>query len=175
MSKTMEFWRKFVDDHPETGHKGINPDRVDELPSESFFRHFAKDLDFSGFDTSYETYDGEQKTQHVSVVFDADADFQYFVVTGSTHDGTLYFTYEQIERAVQMIVQAVTYYEPRGSHPNGSHITYTVGNFIIITEIGNYGTDEKPWLCQKDTILLPVKYEVEKWEWPTPQVEYEKA
>lgn len=160
-SGSMRFWHGFVMDHPDTGHANIDPECIHELSSEPFFRHFAKEFDLSGFDVSYEMEGGELKTQHVSVIFDDDADFQYFVPACSTHDGTLFFTYELIETVVAKVVQACTYYEPCGSPPNGSNITYTVGNFIIVTEFGDYGTDEKPWLHQKDTVLLPVMYEVE--------------
>lgn len=163
MSGSMVFWKNFVNVHPETGHKGINPECVQEVSAEKFFRGFAKEFDFSGFnDVEYDTYSGEHKKQHIKVVFDPDADFHYFDMSASVHDGTLYFVYQNIENVVKKVVAGGTYYKLSGSPKTGSFITYTVGNFIVINETGNFGSPKKPWLHEKTTVLLPIKYEVQK-------------
>lgn len=164
MSKTMEFWRRYIEEHPETGYKDIDSKCIDEMDSKSIFlnclvRH-GYDIEVLDHADIKLELKGQHAT-HISVVFDMDADFQYFVISRSTHDGTLSFTISRIVWVISQILNGTTYYEPCGKPLEGSHITYTIGNFIVITETGDFGTNEKPWLHQRDTILLPVKYEVE--------------
>ena len=162
MSNSMSFWKDFVKKHPDTGHSNIPDNAVYERKSEPFFRGFEKELDFNGFDVEYDCYSGKHKKQHVVIKFDPEAEYDTVCAEISVHDGTLYFTYELIEKVIKHFSSANVYTWQKGSPESGSNITYTVGDFIIINESGSYGTAEKPWLREKTTVVLPFKYDVEK-------------
>ena len=41
-------------------------------------------------------------------------------------------------------------------------VKYTVGNFILNEEYGDFGTGEKPWMRSRFTAMLPIKCEFKK-------------
>ena len=49
-----------------------------------------------------------------------------------------------------------SYYAGLKEPEYGDTIEFTIGNLILLTEHGDFGTEEKPWLRERNTILLPV-------------------
>lgn len=60
-------------------------------------------------------------------------------------DGTLYFTYGAI-RDVILNALSLAYDENKA---------VILGDVLISSETGNFGTKEKPWLCDKTVVRLP--------------------
>lgn len=97
----------------------------------------------------------------VIIVYDPDADFQYFTNVSSTHDGTLIFVYDDMSACLNRVLQLETYYLPVGApkNINGAEIYYTIGNFVVCNEYGEqFATEEKPWMLERTTVMLPIKY-----------------
>ena len=97
----------------------------------------------------------------VFVSYDPDADFQYFTISTSVHDGTLLFVLDNARSCLDKIFQLETCYAPIGvpKNLNGAELHYTVGNFVVINEYGEqFATKEKPWMLERTTVMLPIKY-----------------
>lgn len=60
-------------------------------------------------------------------------------------DGTLYFTYEAIK---DVILNALSLAYDKNK-------TVILGDVLISSEAGSFGTKEKPWLCDKTIVRLP--------------------
>lgn len=60
-------------------------------------------------------------------------------------DGTLYFTYEAIK---DIILNALSLAYDKNK-------TVILGDVLISSETGSFGTKEKPWLCDKTIVRLP--------------------
>lgn len=98
------------------------------------------------------------------IVFDPDADFEYFTMESCSCDGTLLFMNELMEDVLSKIFGVRTYNTqtiPTGALENiwNYDIKYTVGNFVLNNENGKFGTEEKPWMQSRFTAMLPIKCE----------------
>lgn len=104
---------------------------------------------------------GKKVNLNMEVCFDENADFDYFTSETCVHDGTLYFVLECVDRCINKVLCATTYdTRLRRKIINGCTIKYTVGNFVVSNEHGNFGSEAKPWLNSRTTVLLPLKQEV---------------
>ena len=70
-----------------------------------------------GADTQHIKYDPDMKKG------------QYFIITGSTHDGTLAFTYQSLQKMLARLLNMQTHYKPETpeSWTTVKQINYTVG------------------------------------------------
>lgn len=104
---------------------------------------------------------GDGITVSVEIYYNPNADFQYFTSYSATTDGTMIFDLDAMKKLCDMVVFCETYFKEAGAPHNGSHITYTVGDFVVIREYGKeFATKEKPWLRERLTVMLPIRYEV---------------
>lgn len=95
-----------------------------------------------------------------NVVYDPDADFEYFTSESSVHDGTLLFEVELIREVVARVAMGYTYYIPKGIPKN--KLKYTIGNIIVLNEYeesADWIPQNKPWMHQRTTVCLPLKTE----------------
>lgn len=104
---------------------------------------------------------GDEIDFYVKIVFDPDGDFDYFISDSHINDGTLLFAYESVDKIVNRVLSLTTYDGSQDAPLNGHTINWTIGNFVWLCEYdGDWEKPkEKPWLLQRDTILLPLKYE----------------
>lgn len=126
------------------------------MDSESLFDehlHGCRTLKVSGKDINNNYIEFE-----VNIKFSSDDDFDYFSSDSCIHDGTLMFVKDCCDRVISKICTGNTY--PLVGLPprNGSKIEYTVGRFVVLNEYGEFGTEEKPWLRERTTVILPIKY-----------------
>lgn len=100
---------------------------------------------------------GEKVRFNVKILFDCDAEFDYFTSESIIHDGTLAFITEAMNRCAQRVCRCETYY--KDSQPaSRDNIEYTVGNFVILNEYdGDFVQSDKPWMRERTTVLLPIK------------------
>ena len=89
------------------------------------------------------------------------AKFEYFSSDCCTHDGTLLFEFETINNILKSIMSSTTY--NKATVPNDYEenfwkydINYIIGDIIVNTMHGDFGTPEKPWLHSKTTTIIPI-------------------
>lgn len=87
-------------------------------------------------------------------------DFDFFISESFLSDGTFSFKLDAIRKLANGIIFAERYNKEVGKPENGDELTYTFGNFVVLNELDDYKfrTKERPWLKERTTILLPVKY-----------------
>ena len=99
---------------------------------------------------------------NVNISFDPDGDFQYFTTEVAATDGTLIFVYQLMNNCINKVIAGQTYYGPSGPYGDKDTISYTVGNFIIISEVDDkFAPKDKPWCTNRVTVMLPLKYQKE--------------
>lgn len=113
--------------------------------------------------------DGKEVTGDiiVNILYDENANFEYFTMERCICDGTLIFIDELIQKVFLKVMQIQTVNNekvPDGFNENPFiyELVYTVGNFVICDEYGDFGTEEKPWLKSRFTVMLPIKFDVIK-------------
>ena len=100
--------------------------------------------------------DGSKGVINIELVLNADADFQYFTSESFVSDGSLAFITDASEKLISRVLGGRSYYADLKKPEDGETIEFTIGNLVLLTEHGNFGTEEKPWLTERNTILLPV-------------------
>lgn len=100
--------------------------------------------------------DGNNGVINIELVLNADADFQYFTSESFVSDGSLIFITDASEKLISRVLGGRSYYANLKKPEDGDTIEFTIGNLILLTEHGDFGTEEKPWLTERNTVLLPV-------------------
>lgn len=77
------------------------------------------------------------------------------------NDGTLIFTMQLYEQILNRILQGEIYYKetaPDGYIDNAwdYDVQYTVGDFCLMNEYGDWDIPDKPWMKSKDTVCIPL-------------------
>lgn len=105
----------------------------------------------------------------VNILYDENAKskFESFIMERCTCDGTLIFMDELIQKVFLKLMQIQTINNEKvpddfNENPFIYEILYTVGNFVICDEYGDFGTEEKPWLKSRFTVMLPIKFDIIK-------------
>ena len=93
--------------------------------------------------------------------YNPNADFQYFTSIQFVHDGTLLFISYGVQELINRIYSAATYNKLIGEPQKNKIASYIYGNSIILNEYGAFGTENKPWLSERTTILIPIEYHLE--------------
>lgn len=101
------------------------------------------------------------------LTYNPDADFDYFTTESCVCDGTLVFMTELIEKLLKKIGSLNTYYVPAFEGiPEEEFcnykLHYEVGDFIMNSHIIEPPNKDKPWMCDRFTVMLPIKFTVEK-------------
>lgn len=92
----------------------------------------------------------------ISVQYDPNAQFEYFISSSSRHDGSLLFELETIKTVAEKICSGNSYFAH--VQPLSDQKTYIIGDLILLNEYGKeFSTEEKPWMQQRTTVCLPVK------------------
>ena len=112
--------------------------------------------------------DGLKIADNVKVIYNPEADFDYFTNYQCRNDGTLLFKHQAQQEVLLNVMNLKThctskvpddFVENFGDYD----VTYTIGNIVSVCEHSDeFGTKEKPWMKQRDTAMLPIKFEVKK-------------
>ncbi|MBQ9657252.1 MAG: hypothetical protein IJV31_00615 [Clostridia bacterium] len=106
--------------------------------------------------------DGSLNSCDIKIKIDKDGDFQYCVSDSCLSDGTLLHLQMLLDNIYRKIIWGQSFYAPLGVPENPSLISYTVGNYVVLTEYNKkFAPESKPWLTERITIMLPVKVEFE--------------
>lgn len=101
------------------------------------------------------------------LTYNPDADFNYFTTESCTCDGTLLFMADLMREILEKIRALNTCYAPAFKDINEEDLCnykfhYEVGDFVINSHIIEPPNEDKPWLCDRFTVMLPIKFTVEK-------------
>ena len=170
---------KFVKKSIESGmYKNVKIDDFDTM-KEIEFIHFLKSFfklneEIIRFDDGILKYSHELKGGgliNASIVHDEDGDFQYFIAEEYICDGTTSFHFSLYEEMLDRLYYLKTFLKKSApkdleANPWKYDINYTVGNFVLCSKYSDeFSTEEKPWLKERVTVMLPVRSEfVEKGE-----------
>ena len=100
----------------------------------------------------------------VKIIYNPDAEYDYFTMQSCSSDGTYAHLYELMEICVENIINLKTYFKnvkvPKDL--SGHTIIYTIGDFVLASEIDReeFKTEDKPWLDCRFTAMLPIKFEI---------------
>ena len=103
------------------------------------------------------------------LTYSPDAEFNYFITESCVCDGTLIFMNELMANILKKIGQLQTCYVPALEEisleeiNNGGYIIhYEIGDFVANSCIIEPPHKDKPWMCDRFTMMLPVKFTIEK-------------
>lgn len=149
MSKSFDFALSVANDKERSCFYGRNFENATEMDADSFFNQYVST------DRHFHSYFVD-----VDVEFDPESDFDYCVTNSYLSDGTLLNSFQTIGECFLRIIKGETFYKPKGAWKQGSQIKYVCGNIIYLVEHGKFGTEEKPWLSERISVMVPVKYDV---------------
>lgn len=158
MSKSLEFCKNIATDPARSSYSD---------------RDWRKAIEFYDTEAIFDKYlhgnrsftlkgesDGIKISIDVDFLFDNNIDFDYFTSDSCIHDGTLLFVGELINKCARKVCNLETYYKPLGEPQDRDVLKYNIGNFVILNEYnGDFVPNDKPWLCERTTVLLPIKVE----------------
>ena len=111
----------------------------------------------------------DDKIEIGKLIYNPDAEFDYFSMERCRSDGTLLFAIEQQTELISKIILLKTVFAPKApditsvEQLKDYRFKYTIGDFVFIDEYSkDFGTEEKPWLMSRFTTLLPIRFDVEK-------------
>ena len=101
------------------------------------------------------------------LTYEPDAEFNYFITETCVCDGTLMFMNKLMTRILQKIGQLKTCYAPAvveitSDNVNDYILHYHVGDFVANSYIVEPPYKDKLWMCDRFTVMLPVKFTIEK-------------
>lgn len=103
----------------------------------------------------------------VYITYDENADFEYFTMERCVCDGTLVFMADLMKDCFNKVISYQTCNVKKlpsdfQKEPFKYEISYTVGNFVCCEEFGDFGTEEKPWMKSRFTVMLPIKFDIKE-------------
>ena len=151
MSKSLEFCKKTALNPERSSYYELNPEKFHEFNTIDFLKYHAKG-NFQ-LDKQYQLGD-----YNIIVNYDADTNFDYFTSDSCICDGTIWFVIELMAKCLNKVINLQTYYSSLGTPPIGATVNITIGNFVIANDINRkYATEEKPYLTDKEVVMLPIK------------------
>lgn len=158
MSNSLEFCKRIAQNPARSTYSDREwSNAIEKLDTKLLFDEILNG-DYKYRCTSY--VDHDRLEFDIEIEFNTDADFDYFTSETIIHDGSLCFAIELMNRCVHNVVCGRTYNKNIGEPERGNHIKYTVGNFVFLNEYdGDWVPSDKPWMRERVTVLLPLKYE----------------
>lgn len=156
MSNSLEFCKRIAQDPARSTYSDREwSNAIEKLDTKLLFDEILNG-DYKYRCTSY--VDHDRLEFDIEIELNADADFDYFTSDTIIHDGSLCFAPQLV--CVQNVVRGWTYNKNIGEPERGDRIKYTVGNFVFLNEYdGDWVPADKPWMRERVTVLLPLKYE----------------
>lgn len=161
MSKSLDFCKETASDPKRSLIYDRNLEGAIEFDSLHIFDKFLNGC--RNFQINTSDIDGNNIQINIDLSISPDADFTYFTLCESIHDGTLIFVDELLNNCAYKILSCQTYDKNKPAPENGDTIHYTVGNFVVLMEYDKDGTlfapQDKKWMSERTTVLLPIIYE----------------
>ena len=102
----------------------------------------------------------------IKYIYNPDSDFNSFVSSASTHDGTLLFVFENIYNCIHDLIYLI--FREFGERCNapvgkGDRAEVIFGDITIANaNKPEFGTPEKPWRTQRTIVVIPTKLVVKR-------------
>lgn len=100
----------------------------------------------------------------VNVIYDPNADFEYFTMERCCCDGAIMYYIDLAEKVLSKVLHLKTCNKNKipsdWKDINACQFTYTIGNFVLADEHGDeFATEEKPWMKSRFNVFLPIKFD----------------
>lgn len=96
--------------------------------------------------------------QRAHITYDPNVEPQYRIVRGSSHDGTLLFTDENLDRALEPLVNMQSYFAPEPPDPASlARMEYVIGDIEVTSEFGLVDLPAGRFPGVKETVTIPVR------------------
>lgn len=159
---------EYIKNRIATGETGLTNIDFDDL-SETSFKDIFKQMYQHDFpDCNKVEIKMKDGTIISEIIYDPDAEFNYFSMERSTHDGTFFFIGETINNLLMKVFRCGTYNKAvldevpdSDEYFNTHHFKYTIGDIVLGTEYdGDFVPEDKKWMRERTTAMLPIKFEV---------------
>jgi len=160
MSRSFDWCVKRASDPANSSFSDRDWSSAVEIPSESFYNKMMNER-YNYTITGHNDI-GKEVIYKINVELNPETEFDYFTYEACLHDGTLLFIGELLEKCLKKVIFLNTYNKKYGPPPNGCQVNIKIGNFIALSEYNKeFAPDEKPWLVERTTVLLPlsIRYE----------------
>ena len=160
MNKSLEYIKKRIE---EGNCDRMSMEEFSDMGVFPFKQFFREDVG----DTMILALTKDQQDVFADLTYNPNADFNYFTLKSCVCDGTLVFMTELMEEILKKIGRLETCYAPiirdiPQEEIQNYKLHYEVGDFITNTYIVAPPDKDKPWMCDKFTVMLPIKFTVEK-------------
>lgn len=101
------------------------------------------------------------------LIYNPDADFNYFATESCVCDGSLLFMIDLIDRLLNRVQSLNTYYIPAFEDIPEEELCnyklhYETGDIVTNSYIIEPPYKDKPWMRNSFTVMLPIKFTIEK-------------
>jgi hypothetical protein len=153
LSYSFEFVRKITADSDRSDWCDRDWDKAYEMDSKIKFQ--KDNLSLSRIS---ENENGGTDVCQVNIEVNPDGDFEYCVSESVLSDGTLAHLDGVLNKLYNRIITGISYCKSQELPDKYNSISYTVGNYIILTEHGDkFRTEDKPFLKERISVMLPVR------------------
>lgn len=164
MNRSIEFIKSVID----AGRVGDEYERVgwDEAETFNIFDFAKTEVVVSKNEylfhyPSAKLDDGVEFPLTIVVRYNPDADFQYISSDICSHDGTLVFVLEAMNRVFTKVATGqsidVRLIDQIHSDIRNNSLLYEIGDMCVNTQFRESKNPEKPWLMSHQTVALPIK------------------
>lgn len=107
--------------------------------------------------------DSSEKEMEIIIDYNPDAEFDYFTMISTTHDGTLLFTIDALNDILERLFSVSTYKAEGVTldfliHTLDYDISYIIGDIIIHRDFGLKNINNNKMYGVTETIVLPIKF-----------------
>nr|DAZ78685.1 MAG TPA: hypothetical protein [Caudoviricetes sp.] len=166
MGKSLEFIKERI---KSCGTNGMENNKYNWIKEQTPFEVLKESLklaikDSILCDQIFEYTILNKDTFKVKIIYNPDAEYDYFSMQRCLSDGTYAHLYELMEICIENIINLKTYFKsveiPKDL--SGHTLIYTIGDFVLASETDKekFKTEDKPWLDCRFTAMLPIKFEI---------------
>jgi len=102
----------------------------------------------------------DQGKFNINIEYNTEADFEYFTIESSTHDGTLIFLYDAIQELLYRLLKLGTVPKSKQiDNIDDYNYKYIIGDIIVHRDFGTKNINGNKWLGETDIVVLPIKFE----------------
>lgn len=129
---------------------------------ENYKKYFRYKISDNGFIINHDfDYNENSWSADIKYIYNPNNDFDSFASSASTHDGTLLFVVENIEKCIHdLIYLSLKEFGKKITSPinQGDEVEIVFGDITIADGIKpEFGTKEKPWRTNRTIVVIPTK------------------
>ena len=168
MNKSINYINQLIKDYPDRVSNDIteiNWDKANTINLMDYIEANIPSLTIKGNTVRVNIVNKTTNiVSNVNLKYNPNAKFNYFTTDISTHDGTLLFIGQAIERILSKILTVQTQYI--NAIPKGFNETdffehdyfYEVGDILLHSDVGMKNINGRNIMGQRDVMMLPIKF-----------------